>query len=95
MTLTNNETAATASAECSQLMVTMAGTMAMQAAVAGIPSFDGSNIPLKDFLQDVRNAAADIPDDKINVFLKKILGKLRGSARNSTYGVTFNNVDVS
>ena len=74
-------------------MVTMASTMAMQAAVAGIPSFDGSNIPLKDFLQDVRNAAADIPADKINGFLKKVLGKLRGSARNSTYGVTFNNVD--
>ena len=90
MTL-SNETAATAnaSAECSQLMVTMASTMAMQAAVAGIPSFNGSNIPLK----DVQNSAADIPDDMINGFLKKVLGKLRGSARTSTYGVTFNNVD--
>ena len=36
--------------DCSQLMVSMAHTMAMQSAVAGIPVFDGSNLPLKDFI---------------------------------------------
>ena len=77
----------------SQLMVTMAHTMAMQSVIGSVPPFDGTNILLKDFIQDVRNAAADITDDQLAYFLKKVLGKLRGSARNSTFGVTFETVD--
>ena len=75
------------------LMVTMAHTMALQSATAGIPVFDGRNIPLKDSIQDVRNAASDITDDQLKLFLKKVLGKLRGSARNCSYGFGFNTVD--
>ena len=82
-----------APADYSQLMVTMAHTMAMQSAIGSVPPFDGTNIPLKDFIQDVRNAAADITDDQLPCFLKKVLGKLRGSARNSTFGVSFETVD--
>ena len=79
--------------DCSQLMVTMANTMAMQTAVASIPVFDGGNIPLKDFIQDVRNAATDISAAQLPSFLKKVLSRLQGAARNSTYGVPFNSVD--
>ena len=78
--------------ECSELMVLMAHTMAMQSAVAGIPIFDGSNLPLKDFIQDVRNAASDIDASQLSSFLKKVLGRLRGAARNSTFGVSFTSV---
>ena len=56
---------------CSQLMVTMANTMAMQTAVASIPVFDGGNIPLKDFIQDVRNAATDISAAQLPSFSKR------------------------
>ena len=83
----------TANADCSQLMVTMANTMAMQTAVSSIPVFDGGNIPLKDFIQDIRNAATDISQAQLPSFLKKVLSRLQGAARNSTYGLGFNSVD--
>ena len=56
--------------DCSQLMVTMANTMAMQTAVTSIPVYDGGNIPLKDFIQDVRNTATDISAAQLPSFLK-------------------------
>ena len=77
----------------SALMISMAQTMAMQAAITSIPVFDGKNIPLKDFIQDIRNTDADIPDNQKASFIKKVLSKLRGSARNSTYGVAFSSID--
>ena len=77
----------------SALMISMAQTMAMQAAITSIPIFDGKNIPLKDFIQDIRNADADIPGNQKESFIKKVLSKLRGSARNSTYGVAFTSID--
>ena len=52
--------------------------------ITSIPVFDGKNIPLKDFIQDIPNADADIPDAQKGSFIKKVLSKLRGSARNST-----------
>ena len=85
--------AAASMAEYWQLMITMAYTMARQSAIGSVPPFDGTNIPLKDFIHDVRNAVANIADDQLPCFLKKVLGKLRGSARNSTFGVTFTTVD--
>ena len=83
----------TAPADYSQLMVIMAHTMAMQSAIGSVPPFDGTNIPLNDFIQDVRNAAADIMDDQLACFLKKVLGKLRESSQNSTFGVSFVTLD--
>ena len=79
--------------DCSQLMVTMAKTMPMQTSVASIPVFDGGNIPLKDYIQDVRNAANDISATQLPSFLKKVLSRLQGAAGNSTYGVAYNSVD--
>ena len=55
--------------------------------------FDGGNIPLKDFILDIRNAATDISAAQLPSFLKKVLSRLQGAARNSTYGVAFNSVD--
>ena len=57
---TGGVAAAPSMADYSQLMVTIAHTMAMQSAIGSVPPFDGTNLPLKDFIQDVRNAAADI-----------------------------------
>ena len=73
----------------SALMISIAQTMAMQAAITSIPVFDGKNIPLKDFIQDIRNADAKIPDTQKGSFIKKVLSKLRGSARNSQPERTF------
>ena len=64
----------------------------MQTPVASIAVFDGGNIPLKDFIQDVRNAATDISEAQLPSFLTKVLSRLQGSARNWTFGVAFNSV---
>ena len=79
--MTNTQNASTSggqqpsvAVDCSQLVVSMAHTMAMQSAVTGIPIFDGSNLPLKDFIQDVRNAASDIDASQLSSFLKKGFG---------------------
>ena len=64
--------------DTSALMISMAQTMAMQAAITSIPVFDGKNIPLKDFIQDIRNADADFPDAQKESFIKKVLSKLDG-----------------
>ena len=67
--------AAASMEEYSQLMMTRAQTMAMQSAIGSVPPFDGTNLPLKNFIQDVRNAAADIADEQLPCFLKKVLTK--------------------
>ena len=54
---TGGDAAAPTMVDYSQLMVTMAHTMAMQSAIGSVPPFDGTNLSLKDFIQDVRNAA--------------------------------------
>ena len=77
----------------SQLMVRKAHTMAMQSAIGSVPPFGGTNLPLKDFIQDVCNVAAEITPEQLPCFRKKVLGNLRGSARNSTFGVAFATVD--
>ena len=90
---TGGDDAAPSMADYSQLMVTMTHTMAMQCTIGSVPPFDGTNLPLKHFIQDVRNAAAHITPEQLPCFLKKVLGKLRGSARNSTFRVAFATVD--
>ena len=55
----------------SALIISMAQTMAMQAAITSIPDFDGRNITLKDFIQDIQNADADIPNAHKESFIER------------------------
>ena len=58
-----NETA-NASANLSvtnAMMTSMAECFALQHGTLNIPFFNGKNIPLKDFLQDVQNGAVFVP----------------------------------
>ena len=62
--MANDNTAAGVSNELSLAMsttlVALANSLTLQNAIAGLSVYDGSNIPLKDFLQDVRNGDASI-----------------------------------
>ncbi|CAB0031905.1 unnamed protein product [Trichogramma brassicae] len=81
--------------EATTLMLTaMAGSFALNNATLSIPSFDGKNIPLRDFIQDVRNGAAQITELQTPNFIKAVLAKLKGPARDSTFNKTFENVDA-
>ena len=64
--------AAASMVKYSQLMMTMAHMMAMQSAIGSVPPFGGTNFSLKNFIQDVRNAAADIADEQLPCFLEKV-----------------------
>lgn len=92
-----NETANTsASASLSvtnAMMTSMAECFALQHGTLNIPFFNGRNIPLKDFLQDVQNGAVFVPPASEGSFVKAVLGKLQGAARDSTFGKTFNTVN--
>lgn len=58
-----------------------------------IPRFDGRNLPLNDFIQDVRNAAAFIPEGREAEFTAAVIAKLSSDARNCVHGRDFNNVE--
>ena len=75
------------------MMTTMIGNYALQAALLGIRRFDGKNMPLKDFIQDVRNAAIYVPEDQSSQYVKAEMGRLEGCTRDSTYGKHFQTIE--
>ena len=75
------------------MMTTMMGNYALQTALLGIRRFDGRNMPLKDFIQDIRNGSIYVPEDQTGQYVKAIMGRLEGSARDSTYGRQFQNLE--
>uniref|UniRef100_A0ABD2W4D0 Uncharacterized protein n=1 Tax=Trichogramma kaykai TaxID=54128 RepID=A0ABD2W4D0_9HYME len=80
--------------EATTLMLTvMAGSFALNNVTLSIPIFDVKNIPLRDFIQDVRNGAAQITENQTPNFIKAVLAKLKGPARDSIFNKTFETVD--
>ena len=75
------------------MMTSMAECFTLQHSTLNIPFYDGKNIPLKNFLQDIRNGAVFVPPALESSFLKAVLGKLQKTARDSTWGKTFYNLD--
>lgn len=75
------------------LLATMNASFTVQNLVQGIHEFDGRNIPLKDFLQDIRNGAQLVPAAQRKDFTRLIITKLRGPARDTTYGKEINTPD--
>lgn len=74
-------------------VVTVLEQMSVQTNSQNIPLFDGRQPPLKDFLQEIENSAAFIPEVSEPGFLKAVLSKLRGAARNSVRGLRFDNIN--
>lgn len=74
------------------LITSISASFAVQSLIAGLPDFDGRNLPLKDFIQDVKNGAEFLPQGQEANYVRLVIGKLRGPARDSTYGQTFANV---
>ena len=75
------------------MMTSMAECFTLQHSTLNIPFYDSKNIPLKNFLQNIRNGAVFVPPALESSFLKAVLGKLQKTARDSTWGKTFNNLD--
>lgn len=66
-----------------ETMEAMQNNFLMQAATLHIPFFDGKNIPLRQFIQDVENGLTVIPDGLKPAFRNAVHAKLKGLARDS------------
>ena len=74
------------------LLTTMGECMAVQQALLHIPVYDGKNMPLKTFIQDVENGYSICPAGIRNAFFKGVIAKLRDTARDAVSGIDINTV---
>ena len=74
-------------------MTTMAENMSLNNVALQLPIFDGSTPDLRDFIQDVRNARQHFQPAQEPTFITAVLARLRGPARTSCFGRTFDNTE--
>ena len=67
----------------------MAECFAMQQGVMNIPIFDGKNMPVNDFVEDIITGQSFGPEACEKRYVIAVLARLKGAARDSTYGKTF------
>ena len=65
---------------------------AIQQDIINVPIFDGENMPVKDFIEDVMNGAIEVPAECEKRYVTAVLSRLKGIARSSTYGRTFSSL---
>ena len=70
----------------------MAECFAMQQGVMNIPIFDGKNMPVSDFIEDIITGQSFVPATCEKRYVIAVLARLKGAARESTYGKTFSNL---
>ena len=76
------------------LLNTMGECMAVQQALLHIPPYDGKNMSLKTFLQDVENGLAICPEGILNAFFKGVIAKPRDTARDALSGREINTINT-
>ena len=75
------------------LLNSMGESIAVQQALMHIPVYDGKNMPLKTFLQDVENGHSICPEGIKTTFFKGVIAKLRDTARDAVSGVEIKSVN--
>lgn len=86
----NATCAGTINRTLSDAMVTsMAECFAIQQATLNIPFYDGKNMRVRDFIQDVENGEASVPPNCEMQYIKAVLSRLKGAARDSIHGKEF------
>lgn len=75
------------------MLNTMGECMAVQQALLHIPPYDGKNMPLKTFLQDVENGYNICPEGIRDAFFKGVVAKLRDTARDAVSGIEVTTVN--
>ena len=79
--------------DASAAMASVLECITLQQSTYHIPQFDGKNPPLKEFLQDIANGAVYITESTEPGFIKVVLSKLKGVARESVRDKRFNRVN--
>ena len=54
-----------------------------------VPIFNGKNVPVRDFIQNVIDGEASIPANCEKQYIRAVLSRLKGAARDSTHGKSF------
>ena len=67
--------------------------MTLQTSTYNIPDFNGRTPPLKEFLQDVSNGAVFVIRTTEPIFIKAVLSKLKGVARESVRDKRFQTIN--
>ena len=70
----------------------MMNNMSLQTRFLQIPKYDGKNMSLRDYLQDIQNGAAFIPPTSQSEYVKAAISNLQGEVRNVVYGEQINTV---
>lgn len=75
------------------MMTSMGECMALQQALMHVPNFDGKNIPLKSFIQDVENGYTFVPEGLREGFFKGVISKLKETARDAVTDKTIDSIE--
>ena len=75
------------------MMTPMAECFAIQQGIMNIPTFDGKNMPVRDFIQDIINGKSSVPVNCEPQYIKAVLARLKGAARDSIYGKSFTTIN--
>ena len=71
------------------IVTSMAECFAIQQGIMNVPTFNGENMPERDFIQDVVNGEASKPANCEKQYIKAVLARLEGAALDSTHGKSF------
>ena len=64
----------------------------IQQGIINVPVFDGENMPVRDFIEDIMNSTLVVPAECEKRYVTAVLSRLKGTARSSTYGRTFSSL---
>lgn len=76
------------------ILTSMGETMALQQALLQVPSFDGKNMPLKSFLQDVESGQTLVPQLLMAAYFRGVCSKLRDIARDAVTDKNINSLEA-
>ena len=79
--------------DASAVMNSLLENMTLQTSTYNIPDFNGRTPPLKEFLQDVSNGAVFVTRTTEPIFIKAVLSKLKGVARESVRDKRFQTIN--
>lgn len=75
------------------MLTSMGECMALQQALIHVPNFNGKNMPLKSFIEDVENGYTFVPEGLKTSFFKGVCSKLKETARDAVADKTIESVE--
>lgn len=75
------------------MLTSMGECMALQQALIHVPNFNGKNMPLKSFIEDVENGFTFVPEGLKNSFFKGVCSKLKETARDAVADKEINSIE--